>query len=213
MTVALFFFNFSNLFVRHRMSDNKIGKGVGHRAWVGWLLCCLVAGGVSAAETQNNPIKDYVEHNQVALNLGEDPGPAYKHAVYQWAQVTDFAKNAAEVAVAKIKAELLAEPRYKAIATSAFVADLEQFFYELFASNETISDLSKLYAQYFSIDEMQALAHFYETPLGRKLVKLNNELALKSQQIGMKLLQENEGKYMQIVQKYLHPTQEQTTSP
>lgn len=137
--------------------------------------------------------------------IGEDPGPVYTQMVAQWAQATNFAKNASDIAVAKLRLDMENDPKLKKIVTPALIADLEQFFYELFASRETTSDLAKLYAQYFTLDEMNELVKFYKTPLGVKLIKSNAELTLKSQQIGSNLFKKHENQYIKVLAKYLAP--------
>ncbi|MGE3318637.1 MAG: DUF2059 domain-containing protein [Candidatus Berkiella sp.] len=137
--------------------------------------------------------------------IGEDPGPVYTQMVSQWAQATNFAKNASDVAVAKLKADMQRDPKLAKIVSPALTADLEQFFYELFASRETTSDLAKLYSQYFTLDEMNELVKFYKTPLGVKLIKTNPELTIKSQQIGANLFKKHESEYIKVLAKYMAP--------
>lgn len=137
--------------------------------------------------------------------IGEDPGPVYTHMVAQWAQATNFAKNASDVAVSKLKADMEKDPKLSKIISPALIADLEQFFYELFASRETTSELAKLYAQYFTLDEMNELVKFYKTPLGVKLIKSNAELTIKSQQIGANLFKKHENDYIRVLAKFLAP--------
>lgn len=147
------------------------------------------------------------------IPIGEDPGPVYTQMIRQWVDVTRFAKNAAEVAAGKLKLDMQNDPRLQKIVTPAFIADLEQFFYELFISPETIKQLAQLYAQYFTLDEMQELINFYKTPLGQKLIKSNSEIMLKSQQIGMNLLKKHQREYMEVVKKYIEPVQPKSGTP
>lgn len=144
--------------------------------------------------------------------VGEDPGPVYTQMVRQWVEVTRFAKNAAEVATGKLKLDMQRDPRLQKIVTPEFTADLEQFFYELFISPETIKQLAQLYAQYFTLDEMQELINFYKTPLGQKLIKSNSEIMIKSQQIGLNLLRRHEREYMEVLKKYLGQVQLKSTT-
>lgn len=137
--------------------------------------------------------------------IGEDPGPVYTQIVMQWVQATNFAKNASDLAVAKLKLDMEKDPKLKKVLTPALVADLEQFFYELFASRETTTELAKLYSQYFTLDEMNELVKFYKTPLGVKLIKSNAELTIKSQQIGANLFKKHENDYIKVLAKYLAP--------
>ena len=67
-------------------------------------------------------------------DLGEDPGPVYTQMVLQWAKVTNFAQNAAEVIVGKFKIDMAQDPKMSKLVTPAMLGDLEQFFYELFLS-------------------------------------------------------------------------------
>ncbi len=149
--------------------------------------------------------------------IGEDPGPVYTQIVTQWVQATNFAKNASDLAVAKLKLDMEKDPKLKKVLTPALIADLEQFFYELFASRETTTELAKLYAQYFTLDEMNELVKFYKTPLGVKLIKSNSELTIKSQQIGANLFKKHENDYIKVLAKYLAPEAEKAkaaaTSP
>jgi len=135
--------------------------------------------------------------------IGEDPGPVYTAKVKEWAQTTNFAKNAAEVAVGKLEMDMKSNPQLAKFVTVNFTSELEQFFYQLFVSQETMQDLARLYAQYFTLDEMQELIDFYRTPIGKKLTKTNPQIMLHSQQIGAKLLKKNERAYMEIIGKYL----------
>lgn len=133
---------------------------------------------------------------------------AYYQVMRQWAEVTNFAKNGAEIATNKLKMELLAEPKYQKIVSPEFMAEIEQFFYELFISQQMMIELTKLYSQYFTLDEMKQLIAFYKTPLGQKLVKTNSELMIKSQIISTELLRRNQKRYMEAVGKFIRSVQE-----
>ncbi len=135
--------------------------------------------------------------------LGEDPGPVYTQIVLQWAKTTKFAQNAAEVIVGKFKQEMENDPKMKQVMTKEMLIDLEQFFYELFLSPETIKQLAIVYSQYFTLDDMNDLIKFYQSPVGAKLIQADPQLKLKTQQIGELLLKKHEKDYMRIVAKYL----------
>jgi hypothetical protein len=166
-----------------------------------FLLGWVVAG--NAAE--ENKAATQAAQNTKPFFIGEDPGPVYTQIVSQWAQATNFAKNASDVAVAKLKSDMEKDPKLAKIISPALIADLEQFFYELFASRETTTELAKLYSQYFNLDEMNELVKFYKTPLGVKLIKSNAELTIKSQQIGSNLFKKHESQYVRVLAKYLAP--------
>ncbi|HRE32872.1 MAG TPA: DUF2059 domain-containing protein [Candidatus Berkiella sp.] len=164
---------------------------------LGWLVVANAAEEKKAASKPADDTKPYF--------IGEDPGPLYTQLVTQWADATNFAKNASDAAVLKLKADMEKDPKLSKLVTPAFTADLEQFFYELFASRETITELAKLYSQYFTLDEMNELVKFYKSPLGVKLVKHNMVLTTKSQQIGANLFKRHENEYLKVLAKYLAP--------
>lgn len=144
---------------------------------------------------------------QHVVNSGADkPSEDYVKLVKQWAQITDFAKSASNVAVEKINKELMKEPKYQKMITPALTSDLKQFFYEQFSSDEIMTNLAALYQQYFTIEEMMALINFYNSPLGQKIVQANEAIALNSQQMASELLKKHEKEYMKIIGKYIVPT-------
>lgn len=138
------------------------------------------------------------------INLGEDPGPVYTDVIRKWAAQTDFAKNAAEMAVGKLKLDMQKDPKLQKVMTPAMIADLQQYFYELFISAETMTNLAKVYSQYFTLDEMNDLIQFYKTPLGQKLVKFNAEITIKTQQIGINLYNNHRKRFMEVIAKHIN---------
>ena len=166
---------------------------------VGMLSLSLYAADVASSASTPTDLQ------ALEATLGQDPGPAYKQIMRQWAQATRFAENASDVAVGRLKLNLQQDPRFQKLMTPAFAADLQQFFYELFFSQEMITDLSRLYAQYLTLDELQELVTFYKSPLGIKIVQSSPELNLKSQAIGTFLLKKHEREYLEIIAKHVAP--------
>lgn len=171
------------------------------------LSLCLIAGtcfytlnGVAVENTAAQPV---ATNPAAILDMGEDPGPVYTRLVKEWADTTRFAQNASEVAVGKLELDMQSDPELRKLLSKPLIADLQQFFYELFISPETVHALAKVYAQYFTLDELNELIQFYRSPLGKKLIKNNAELTLKTQQVGMELLKEHEKSYMKIIAKYV----------
>ncbi len=140
-------------------------------------------------------------NTQAPINMNE-PSPLYLVVMKQWAVTTNFAADSANVIVQKLKMSMEQDPEVKKILTPAFIADLQQFIYELFISNDAITALAKVYSDYFTIDEMQDLLIFYNTPLGKKLVKAEPELVIKTQEVGINLLKKNQRAYMELIAKY-----------
>ncbi len=177
------------------------------------IIAVSLLGWLVAANAADTPTASKPADETKPYFIGEDPGPVYTQLVAQWAQATNFAKNASDAAVAKLKSDMEKDPKLKKIISPAFTADLEQFFYELFASRETTTELAKLYSQYFSLDEMNELVKFYQSPLGVKLIKSNAELTVKSQQIGANLFKKHENEYIKVLAKYLAPEALKKTPP
>lgn len=159
------------------------------------------------ASAQKNTTKTTTTTTQ-KVDLGEDPGPLYVSVVQQWAQLTNFAYNASQVIIGKLQLDIENDPKLKAIWSKGLKSDLEQYFYELFYSPDTIKELSKIYAQYFTLDDMIELLKFYKSPIGQKLIKVDPEIKVKTQQLGNVLLKKHEKEYMVIVGKYIKPGQQ-----
>lgn len=135
----------------------------------------------------------------------EEPSDLYIQIVRKWAKVTHFPENAADVIAGKLKLDMQKEPKMQKVMSPELMIDLQQFFYELFFSDETIRGLAKIFSQYFTLEEMIDLVNFYQTPLGQKLVSTDAALRIQIQELGTQLLKAHEKQYMTIVAKYLAP--------
>ncbi|MGE4349109.1 MAG: DUF2059 domain-containing protein [Candidatus Berkiella sp.] len=133
----------------------------------------------------------------------QGPSPLYVKVMKNWATTTNFAENASQVAVDKFERDLKKDPQLASYVSKPLLLDLKQFFYELFNSQETMLALANAYSEYYSIDELQELVKFYETPLGKKLISTHPALALKTQAIGDQMLKSKEKDYIEIVAKYI----------
>lgn len=141
----------------------------------------------------------------------EGPSPLYIKIMQRWASVTNFAENASQVAVDKFKYDLRKDPQIAPFVTDALLLDLKQFFYELFNSQETMIALANAYSEYYTIDEMQSLIEFYETPEGKKLTNTRAELTNRTQVIGDQLLKSKEKDYIEIIAKHIKKNVRSTT--
>ncbi|MGE3318441.1 MAG: DUF2059 domain-containing protein [Candidatus Berkiella sp.] len=148
------------------------------------LSTCAFADTV-APITENKPSKDYVK------------------LVQQWADVTHFATNAASASVENILFELRKNPKNQQFVTPELISDLKQFFYEVYSSKDYIMNISKVYSQFLSIDEMIEMIKFYNTPLGKKIIEANSALTLHNREISNELLKKREQDYMKIVKKHI----------
>lgn len=53
---------------------------------------------------------------------------------------------------------------------------MKALYDDLFSNNAFISDLVRLYAKYYTLDEIIELITFYSSPVGKKSIQANNEL-------------------------------------
>lgn len=164
----------------------------------------------SVAQPTPNAIapKSPLQTGGPALDMGEDPGPLYTRLVKEWMDTTHFAKNTAELAVGKLQIDMQNDPQLQKIVSKNLIADLQQFYYEILIAPETVQAMARVYAQYFTLDEMQELIVFYRTPIGQKWVKANADISLKTQRIAIELLKKNEKGYVKIIAKYTTPVKE-----
>ena len=133
----------------------------------------------------------------------QGPSPLYIKMMKNWASTTNFAENASQVAVDKFERDLKKDPQLAKYVSKELMLDLKQFFYELFNSQETMMALANAYSEYYSIDELQELIKFYETPLGKKLISTHPALSLRTQVIGDQMLKSKEKDYIDIGAKYI----------
>lgn len=147
------------------------------------------------------------------LYAQEEEGPSllYVQIMKNWAEVTNFAENAAKVSASKFAHDLKRDPQIADYVTEQLVLDLQQFFYEIFVSEDTIRKIARLYSEYFSIDELQELIAFYKTPIGQKLVETNPVIANRSQQIGDEILKSKEKQYVELISKHILEIKKQET--
>ena len=138
----------------------------------------------------------------VKSSLGEDPGPIYTQMIRQWMEITNFAKQSSEIVTGTLIEDIKKNHKLKDAVGPEMIADLKQYFYELFISDEMAKNIAIVYSQYFTLDEMVELINLYKTPIAQKLVKVNPDIAIRSQQIGMNMLKAHEAGYMKIIAKY-----------
>lgn len=135
--------------------------------------------------------------------LGETPGAEYIQLIRKWAEVTHFAKNAADLSAQRITKDLKKNPKYEKYVTPELTADLKQYFFEVYNSKESMMNLAKVYGQYFTLEDLVEMLTFYNTNLGRKVILVNNALVSKNDELGSELLKKNEHGYMQIIKKHI----------
>lgn len=180
-------------------SEARMNKKDGKLTFLMFLLAWGFWVGIS------QPLWAQGSQGAVSTAVVEEPSDLYIQIVRKWAKVTHFPENAADVIAGKLKLDLQQDPKKQKIMSPELMVDLQQFFYELFFSEETIRGLAKILSQYFTLEEMIDLVNFYQTPLGQKLVNTDAALRIQIQELGTKLLATHEKQYMTIIGKYLVP--------
>ncbi|CAM4933476.1 unnamed protein product [Rotaria socialis] len=60
---------------------------------------------------------------------------------------------------------------------------MRSFYNELFSINAYLSDLTRSYAKYYALDEINELIIFYSSSVGQKLIQANSELNRRMEDI------------------------------
>ena len=80
--------------------------------------------------------------------------------------------------------------------------DLMSAFLEKYLSWDALKDdLVKIYEESFTADELNQLADFYETPLGKKVSVKLAELTMRGSMIGQKNVQDHMAEFQDSIQK------------
>jgi hypothetical protein len=67
--------------------------------------------------------------------------------------------------------------------------DLSQKFRMRFSSDDIVNAVVPIYARHFSLDDIQALIQFYESPLGQRFVEVLPQISQESQAVGVRMTQ------------------------
>lgn len=167
------------------------------------LLSSLLLNPVLTVSTARAGVDAAPEASSIGMGSGQ-LSPIYIKVMQRWANVTDFPGNASQVAIDKYEHDLKQDPQIAPLITKDLLLDLKQFFYEMFVSQEAMVALGKVYAEYYTLDELQDLVNFYQTPVGQKLISTHTEISKKIQSVGDDLLKARERDYVEIVAKYIH---------
>ena len=74
------------------------------------------------------------------------------------------------------------------------------FFAKYTSWNSLKGDMAKIYAAEFTIKELKELTAFYNTPLGKKVAKLQPTLMAKGRELGARRVQTNMGELKRMIQ-------------
>lgn len=173
------------------------------------LVLSLLLGSIFMMQISLSHAVSPVPEESKPLDMGEDPGPVYTRLMKEYADTIHFAQNESTIAVDRLQYDMQHNPKLQKLYSKNLIADLHQYFYEIFISPETIEALAKVYAEYYSLDELQALIDFYRSPLGQKMIKLTPDINLKTQKIAVDLLKAHERGYLEIMAKYEKAAEQQ----
>ena len=76
---------------------------------------------------------------------------------------------------------------------------MRAFFEEHLAWEEIEPDYVALYTDLYTEEELREIAQFYQTDVGRKMVEVMPEMAVRSQQIAQRHIQEHAGELQQAI--------------
>ena len=75
------------------------------------------------------------------------------------------------------------------------------WYRKIFAAGDLEGDLAAIYMKYFTEEEMNELAAFYETPVGRKTLASLPEIVKEGAQLGMKRAKDHEDELREMLLK------------
>lgn len=148
-----------------------------------------------ATPVQPGPSRAKTESAQPPAEMqnaaAEKVDPAKETAIRRLLDVTDTSKigdhlsGAISMQVRSAMSRALPDERLQ-----KFMVDFDQKFHARLPSGQVTDRVVPIYAQHFSMEDIQGLIQFYESPLGQRVVKTLPEVVQESQSAGIKLEQE-----------------------
>jgi hypothetical protein len=129
-----------------------------------------------------------VQPGQTAAAPAEKLDPAKETAIRHLLEITGGAKEGENINEGMTG-------RVKEVMTRALPADQLPKFMDTFTQKFTASAppsavtdaVVKIYAQHFSLEDIQGITKFYESPVGQRMVKEMPDVARDSQSVGMQM--------------------------
>jgi hypothetical protein len=78
---------------------------------------------------------------------------------------------------------------------------MRAFMFKYLGWDAVKQDVANLYAQYFTVDDLEQLIKFYSTPVGQKMLLITPELTQKSMAIGSQRVKEHMDELKDIIDK------------
>jgi len=141
-----------------------------------------------ASRAQQKPPSAPVQPGQTAATPAEKLDPAKEAAIRHLLEITGETKEGENINAGMTG-------RVKEVMTRALPADQLPKFMDTFSQKFTASAppnavtdaVVKIYAQHFSLEDIQGVTKFYESAVGQRMVKEMPDVARESQSVGMQM--------------------------
>ncbi len=98
------------------------------------------------------------------------------------------------------------EPRLKSVEDK-----IHSFYSKYIGWSAVKDDMAKIYAKYYTANDLNELAKFYQTDLGKKTLKMLPKISRDGRTLGIKKVMSHQKELQDIVQKALQP--KESTEP
>ncbi|HLM68051.1 MAG TPA: DUF2059 domain-containing protein [Longimicrobium sp.] len=92
-------------------------------------------------------------------------------------------------------------------------AVMKRFFEEHFRFEDMEPGLVRMYADLFTEEEIRAATAFYRTPAGRRMAELTPEVAVRSQQVSMELMEAAMPQLMRMMEEAMEAAEAAENAP
>ncbi len=137
----------------------------------------------------------------LAQNTNGASIPAAHQAAKQLLETMQMSKAMNSAMLDMLRIQMASTPQI-----SQFKDDLEVFMKKHASYEALYPDLVELYAQTYSVEEMQELTRFYKTPIGQRTIEVMPGLMIRAQQMGAKRVEDNKAELVDMVIKRMLPS-------
>lgn len=137
----------------------------------------------------------------------EEPTPGEMEAVREFLEVTRVRDNLLRTIEASMDANPMAESLPPGVRQQ-----MSAFFAEHFSYEELEPGFIRMYTDLFTEEELRAFTAFYRTPAGQRFVELTPEIAGRSQQISLEIMQEAMPALMEMMMEAMEAEEDEEPS-
>lgn len=137
----------------------------------------------------------------------EEPSAGELAVVREFLEVTHMRENLARTLQAMMERGMGEElpPEMREVLT--------RFFAEHIRFEDMEAGFIRMYADLFTEAEMRAVTDFYRTPAGQRMAELTPELAVRSQQISMEMMEDAMPELMRMMEEAMDRAEEANDAP